>query len=482
MEITKDLELKLEKAIFKKSYYEFFKDSFKVLHSGEGYNDNWHIEYLCGVLQEELFRIKRREVRKKDLIINMPFRSAKSLITTVMFPVWCWVIDPTIKIISVSYSANLALEHAQMSRNLIKSEWFQERWGRAIVFSDEENSKGFYRTTFGGFRKAVGTGGQITGSGADIIIVDDGQSPKKAASELERKNTKDFWDHTLYSRLNQLEIGLRINVQQRLAEDDLSGHLMEIAPDQFEHIRIPAEITPKATPLPVSLSKHYKNGLFWESRFSHDVLRTLKATLGSKQAAGQLQQMPAPEEGNIMKREWFDIVDPSVLERDVINHPLYFYVDTGDTGLEENDPYGLIAMYKKDNCVYISNVMEKHMEFVDACRFIPQYVSENKYSQNSKIKIEPKTAGKSIISQLKATTMLNVVELKPPKDDKITRVSAISPTCESRRVKFIKGDYVDKFLDQLCTFPNASHDDMVDAFTYGVTDLLMDGDFDFAFI
>jgi predicted phage terminase large subunit-like protein len=106
----------------------------------------------------------------------------------------------------------------------------------------------------------------------------------------------------------------------------------------------------------------------------------------------------------------------------------------------------------------------------------------NGYSNGSKIKIEPKTAGKSIVSQLKATTMLNVIELDSPKDDKITRVSAISPICEAKRVKFVRGAYLEKFIEQLVTFPNAKHDDMTDVFAYAVEDLLASTGFDFAFL
>ena len=184
-----EFEKSLIRQIHSDSYFEFFKQAYKILLPGEHYSDNWHIEYLCGELQAELERIIRREVRKKDMIINIPFRSAKSLICTIVFPVWCWTQDQSIKLICTSYSASLALEHAQLSRSLIFSEWFQNLYGNLIRFEDDQNAAGFYKIKGGGFRKSVGMGGQITGSGADIIIcLPEGQKIMTDKGEIDVKD------------------------------------------------------------------------------------------------------------------------------------------------------------------------------------------------------------------------------------------------------------------------------------------------------
>lgn len=66
---------------------------------------------------------------------------------------------------------------------------------------------------------------------------------------------------------------------------------------------------------------------------------------------------------------------------------------------------------------------------------------------------------------LRKETNLNVKEGIPPAKDKISRVMDISPTLEAGRVKIIRGQWNKEFLDQLTTFPNAKHDDMVDCLT-----------------
>ena len=481
-DLDENFEHELEKFIYKKSYYEFFKKAFEVLHQGETYNDNWHIQYICDRLQDEVLRITQKKPRKKDLIINVPFRSSKSMITTIIFPVWCWINYPHLKFICVSYAESLALEHAQRSKDLINSGWFQNMFGDSFKMSRFQDSKEFFQNTSGGFRKSVGTGGAVTGSGADFIILDDPQNPKKAASLVERTTTINYYSHTVFSRLNNPETGIRIIIQQRLNALDLSGFLIETNIDNNELICFPAEITDKNKPTPIECSKNYQDGLFWKSRFSKSVLGSYLKVLGSLQYAGQLQQRPAPEEGNLMKRDWFDVVKAENVTRDINLHPINFYLDTAETEKQEGDFTAIVACFKKDNCIYILDVVLYKKEFYQSCEFIREYVYKMRYTSSSKVKVEPKSSGKSIVSQLKATTKLNVQELKPPTDDKLTRVKAIQPVCETRRVILIEGAYTEKFLDSLCTFPLAAHDDDVDAFVHAVTDNLLDEGFDFGFV
>lgn len=481
--LNQDVYKILKKDIYRQSYYEFFKDAYKALHPGDIYSDNWHIEYLCSQMQNELERIIKREEKKEDIIINMPFRAAKSLITTIVFPIWCWTVDKTIKFICVSYSGDLALDLAKKSRQLVDTQWFQEFYGEEIKFTTD--AIGSLSIKGGGIRYSIGTGGTVTGKGADLIIVDDPINPKKSRSAVERKNAIDFYTGTLYNRLNQPKLGSRIIVMQRLHENDLTGYLLENNKNFYKHICIPAELASKKDYQilsPKELEDNYENGLFWKDRFDRKELNNYAKQMGSVEAAGQLQQRPAPDEGNMVKREWFDIISSESLSLDLINHPIVFYIDTAETEKQSGDATGIVCAYKKENLVYIVNVQEFRKEFYDLVKLIPEFVRANRYSQNSLIKIEPKSSGKSIVSQLRNTTMLNVVELKSPRDDKVTRLSAITPILEGRRVKFINGNWIEPFLDQLCTFPNATHDDMTDAFIHCIHDLLLDDNFDFAFI
>jgi len=476
------LEKELELSIYQDSYYEFYKMAFAQLHPGQHYDENWHAKYLCDLLQEECERVIRKEPRKKDIIINVPFRSSKSLITTIIWPVWCWTKDPSLKFITTSFSGNLAIEHSSKSRDLIFSPWFQRLYGKKVVMKPDTQAKGHYETMATGMRKAVGIGGQITGSGADFIINDDPQDPNMASSDVERRNVIDSYSNTVYSRLNDPDVGVRIIVQQRLNEMDLTGYLMHPKvgrPEDHKHICIPATYSEKVVS-PPELKEYYQNGLFWPSRFHREALAQWKKTLGGLQYAGQLEQLPAPLEGNLVKRGWFEIKKANEVSRNADREPIIFFLDTAYTEKQENDPSAVVAAFKRDTKVYLINAAEVRMIFPDLVPFVQEFVKINGYSRHgSMIWVEPKASGKSLVQSLRAVSDLNIGEIVSDLvngKDKTGRLASISPYIQSGKVVLLEGQWNDHFLTQVCSFPNASHDEFVDLLSYLVDELLVRGD------
>ncbi len=64
--------------------------------------------------------------------------------------------------------------------------------------------------------------------------------------------------------------------------------------------------------------------------------------------------------------------------------------------------------------------------------------------------------------------MLNVMQLDPPKDSKVTRANSIAPICESKRVRLVDGGYIENFVNQLAAFPYSARMDMTDCLVYAV--------------
>ena len=114
--VFSDAEINAE--ICKQDFFEFVKEFWhEVIPEPPVWN--WHIEYLCGRLQEYGMRVVRREPKLSDLIINIPPGTSKSTIATVMFPAWLWTVDPTIRALTGSYSASLSTD-AVKSRDIIR--------------------------------------------------------------------------------------------------------------------------------------------------------------------------------------------------------------------------------------------------------------------------------------------------------------------------------------------------------------------------
>ena len=68
--------------------------------------------------------------------------------------------------------------------------------------------------------------------------------------------------------------------------------------------------------------------------------------------------------------------------------------------------------------------------------------------------------------------MLNVIEDKNPTTDKIVRFNSVTSIIESKRVKLLRGaKWIDNYSTELTTFPNATHDDLVDVTTMAINKL-----------
>lgn len=471
------IEIEVKRHVLKKSYYEFFKWSFRILFPEEPYSDNFHIKYICDILQQEIERIRRREQKTKDIIINVPPRTSKSLIVSVCLNAWTWIESPTFPFISVSFDETLSLLNAQYCRDIIASEEYQVLFGSSFKIRHDSDSKSFYMNSKGGFRKSTTTGSSITGHKCVVAVVDDAQNPKTSESKNMRESTTSYYTRELYNRLTPVNLGVRIIIMQRLHDSDLTGYLLRENPELYRHICLPAQVSDLV--YPKNLVKYYQDGLLDPKRLSHLTLKHFKSTLGSRGFAGQYSQNPSPEEGGILKSEWFDIVRPETIVRDTINEPIHFFIDSAYTAKTENDPTSIKTAFKQGNFLYILDVQEVWLAFPDLIKYIQAHVKKFQVSPDSKLFIEPKASGLDIVNQLRAITMLNIIESKSPTQDKIVRANGIAPVIEGRRVKLVEGRYIDKFLEQIRLFPNAEHDDMVDTLGIAVNEILVKDTVDF---
>ncbi len=472
------IEIALEREIYKRSFYEFYKAAFCQLHPGEEYDENWHAKYICDILQAEAERVHAKIPREKDIIINVPPRSSKSMIATVIWPVWCWAaLNTGFKFLRCSYSDTIATDLSRKSKDLILTNWFQRLYGSKIKLRGDLSGAGYFANIDRGFMYAFGLDGTVTGMGGDFIIADDPQNPKKAASEVERENAITRWNETVSNRLNQLEIGGRIIVMQRLHERDIPGSLLDKKdgkPDQINHICIPVEYDEKIVK-PPELKQYYHGKFFWPTRFSDNVIKDERKK-GSLYFSGQFQQIPVPVEGNLFKRAWIEIMEPEMVQRNANASPVMFFIDSAFTEDEQegNDPTGLLAAFRKDQFIYVINFSEVWMEFPKLLKYIKDYAVLHGATNHSAIYIEPKANGKSIAQQLRASTSLNVIEIDDEwvRDDKVTRASGVSPIVEARRMKLIRGEWNESYLAYLTGFPKSLHDEAVDTTVYMLNRLL----------
>jgi predicted phage terminase large subunit-like protein len=457
-------ESKLEKTKeerCKRSFYYFFCEFWDTI---EAVNliPNWHIKFICDELQK-VYETWESGVGQNDIIINVPPGSSKSTICTQLFPVWLWIKNPSIRIISSSYASDLSTAHALRSRNCIASDKFKLYFSDTCQIKTGEDNKTWYKNTNKGERYATSTGGAVTGMHADFIIIDDPVNPKQAESSTQREVASKHIKETLSTRKTDKNRSVTILIMQRLHELDPTGMALKEKPGKINHICLPGELSDNVKP--ESVKVNYTNGLLDENRLNREALTKLKLDLGSYGYAGQIGQRPSPEGGGQLKKAWFNKI--SFEEFNKIKGKMYFFLDTAYTSNQKNDPTALMATCFINHNLYILDSTQVWKELPELLKYIPSYTAKNLYGTNSKILIEPKASGKSTVQSFK-NTEYNVIELDPPLDDKVTRVSNIAPFIESGKCFIVEGNWNDSFLGECAAFPNGEHDDQVDNLTNAI--------------
>jgi len=202
-------------ALLRADFAGFAHRAFCELNPRGGFAMNWHVEAITAKLSA------LRAGRISRLIINMPPRHLKSHLASVAFPAWCLGHDPSTQILCVSYAQDPADKLSRDCRRIMTSGWYQRLFPTRL--SPQRQAVSEFETTAQGCRLATSVGGVLTGRGADIIIIDDPLKPEEALSQAQRQAANEWYDHTLYSRLNDKRKGAIVLIMHRLHESLPSG-------------------------------------------------------------------------------------------------------------------------------------------------------------------------------------------------------------------------------------------------------------------
>ncbi|MEN9782246.1 MAG: hypothetical protein RL208_396 [Pseudomonadota bacterium] len=445
--MTKMVEKFLSKALLK-DFKSFLIKSFNTINSGYKFHDNWHINLLSDVMNQSF------DSDLKRVVINIPPRSLKSVIASVVFPAWVLAKDPKKRIIVVSYSKELALKHSADCRTIMQSDWYKKTFKESHI-AYGFNSKHKFGTKSNGYRFATSVGGTLTGEGGDIIIIDDPHNPSEVRSKKARQEVVNWYKNVLLSRLNNKQDGVIILVMQRLHEEDLSGFLLSKNAN-WNHVCLPL----------ISDSKcdvFFNNKLYF-TRDAGDILiydatqewiENTKNEIGIEAFLAQYQQKPIKEEGNLIKREWIKIEDHSKTN---FEH-FYISIDCA-SGVKINNDYSAIAVFAKFNGqIVLFEMMREKLEYLDLKSLIEEKIS--KYKPDN-ILIENKSNGASLIQELKTKNSF-ITEINP-KNSKEYRVNKSISFMQSGNFVLHKNEaWNENFINEITQFPFAAHDDQVDA-------------------
>lgn len=396
-----------------------------------------HLAYI----QATLDRVTRGEVRR--LILCIPPRHGKSELATVRYPVYRLEHDPSLRVIIGAYNQTLAEKFSRKSRRIAESR---------IALSADRTAVEDWETTAGGGVRAVGVAGGITGQGGDLIIIDDPvKSREEAESQAYRDRVWDWYTDDLYTRLEPG--GAIILIMTRWHADDLAGRILasDDAPS-WEVVRLPAEAEaddPLGRPLGAALCP---------DRYDLDALADRRRVLGAYSYGALYGQRPSPAEGGILRRGWWRRYheQPATFDEVVQSWDCTFK-DTRASDFVCGQVWG-----RRGADVFLLDLVVGRMDIVATIAAVRTMTA--RWPAASAKYIEDRANGPAVITLLSR----EVPGLIPvdPQGGKAARAHAAAPYVEAGNVWLPQhAAFVDGFIEECAAFPNAAHDDQVDAFS-----------------
>lgn len=433
----------------------------------------WHMEEVCAHLEA----VSRGELDR--LIINIPPGCAKSLEVCVFWNAWDWIQNPSRRFMYASFDKDLSLRDALRTKELIRSQWFQERWGYRAnprelaaeglkplntmeASTGKQNTSSIYWNSGGGLRYSTSVGGRSTGWHCHHQVVDDPTKPqdiqgggKKARSALLK--TENWWDGTMSTRKVDPKSFARVIIMQRLHHRDLAG--IAGRSGEYTVLRLPMDYNPKKPCItPWGGDRRTKPGeLLWPARYDAKSVATTRKELGPTQAAAQLDQEPSQEAGTIFQRAW-------MVKRWRVIPAGVTWIQSWDCSFDDTEDsdyvVGQVWAYKGGEFFLVDQVRDR-MDLPTTVQAVKDMRA--KWPMARRILVEKKANGAAVISTLKKKVP-GLIAWNPT-SSKEGRAHAVSGYFEAGNIYLPESDWVLDYVEELAQFPKGSNDDQVDATT-----------------
>ena len=413
--------------------------------------ENWHLNALYAVGDAIAQGDQRR------VIINIPPRSLKSVIFSSILPAFLLGLDPTCKIICVSYSRDLAEALAADTRKIMRTRWYRALFPGTRLARAALNH---LATTRGGDRRATSIHGSITGFGADVIIIDDPLKADDAYSEAVRTGTNDWIRSSLMTRLNNRRTGRIVMVAQRLHEDDACGMLMEGG--GWTVVSMPAVATEDQR-FHIGHGRYHDRkvgDLLHVDRLPLSELAQLRAEMGSRNVEAQYQQQPTPADGQIFKRAWLTPMDEPYVPK-AGDKVIQSWDMANKTGSNNDWSVCITAVVRRSQVIVI-DVLRARLAFPELKKRV---IAKARERRLYKLLIEDAAAGTQMIQTLQAeqpSGMPLPIAIKAERD-KLVRADRAAARVEAGALLLpAVAPWLDTLINELLSFPG-KHDDQVDA-------------------
>lgn len=226
----------LEKDACERSLAEFVRTFWHIVEPSTPLVWGWTMDAIC----EHLEAVTNGHITR--LCINVPPGFSKSLLLNVFWPSWEWGPKhmPHLRYVSASYSQGLTVRDNIRFRRIITAQEYKKHWGDIFGPSEDQFTTINVANNKTGWKLATSVGGRGTGDRGNRFIIDDGNNVLEAESPAVMETTNLWIREVVPDRLNNIEKDAIINIQQRTAENDVTGTLLSLDLG-YEHLMIPME-------------------------------------------------------------------------------------------------------------------------------------------------------------------------------------------------------------------------------------------------
>ena len=418
------------------------------------YKAGWVHGEICAALEK--FSQDVVDEKSPRLMIFMPPRHGKSFLVSERFPVWHLGRNPHHQVLLTSYGQTLSDKFSKRARTLAKSELIEKTFPD-LMLDPEKQSIQEWETTAGGAYRSVGIGGGATGTGCDILIIDDPiKNAVDANSKAKRESDWEWYQTTAYTRLMP-GAGILI-IETRWHEDDLAGRLITSMNDgdgdNWEILIYPALAE-------VDDERRKIGDALHPQRYDGPKLRKIQRAIGVRAWNSLYQQRPSVAEGTIFKRHWWKMYTdtPKRFERIVESWDCNFKGGMG------NDFVVGFVVGKIGADYYLIDRERSQWDFIETIDGVRKLAA--KWQNARPILIEDTANGPAVISSLKGK-IGGIVAIQPL-GSKEARAVTVTPIAEAGNIHIPENAlWKEEFIDEAASFPKGVHDDQVDSMTQAI--------------
>lgn len=418
------------------------------------FSENLHAPHIKS-LSKELMKMTNGEYKR--LCVAMPPRHSKSSLITISYPMWRIFQNPNMHILIVNNSSSLSEKFGIELREYIRE------YGKLfnVYLSDVKKSQSYLMFAdkdgklYNGSIRLVGKGGAITGTSADLLIIDD--PIKGTADDLTLNAFEKLYDWFKTIILQRLEPNSELVIlHTRWGESDLIGQLKEHQADDYHFLEYSA-ILEDGTPL-------------WKERYTTELLEHRREEMGNRMFEALYQQTPLDETS-----EFFDLTNLNYgkPQGDVIASVRAWDIASSDGDLGDERDYSVGAkmdLYPNGN-VCITNIKRGQYGSNLKNILLETAISDG---MDYHILIETGIAGAGALLQAEYEQVLKpyIVERALPVRSKEDRATPFRNAILDGHIYFdIPKDQLEECNKEFKSFPRGKHDDIIDSLSHGFNHL-----------